>query len=249
MHGVDRKPRPVVDRHAQRARDPDHDADRQQHERDRAGAARQVPVGARSERGVRLRGSRRRLQGARDREILACLGPPAQVKRGPVVADEATREPQRGKPRGRAAAAHDRGGARDVCVQTTGGRHARRSPAAVCRQAGRWVQQMVNDGSARTTPPARRGARRRQTAGLQRDGLTRSVGVGPVVVGHTYPPPLGRRWTGGGDVAAEADEHSAAGGPRSISRRVVGGERLRGRAEVEGRARPDRSPFRPRRRL
>src|SRR6185437_14123253 len=51
MHGVDGKPRPAGRREAHRADDPEHHARGQQHQRNRAGAAREIPIRARAERG------------------------------------------------------------------------------------------------------------------------------------------------------------------------------------------------------
>jgi hypothetical protein len=77
------------------------------------------------------------------------------------------------------------------------------------------------------------GARGGQRAVVDAHGLALGVGPGVVPVRDPHRPAAGWRLPRGGQVAAQADQHPAAGGPVRTRGGPVGAERLGGRAEVQ----------------
>ena len=190
---------------------------REQDERDRAGAAAQVPQRARAGGG----------------EDHAATGQAPTVTTAPVRVDEPRGQAERLEPPRRGRSAHDRGGARRVGVHARGGGDADGPPHRRGRLAGGGVDDVV-DGRARRAatgapsvldvarPPPR-------TVTL----LAVGVGAGAVVVGHADEPAAGRDGPGGRHVAAEVDERRRPGRRRDGRRGAVGGQGLGRRAEIE----------------
>ena len=221
VQAVDEEPRqPGGGAPAQRPRDAEDDGRREEDERDRAGAAAQVPERAR---------------GGRD-DHAASLGQAPTCTTAPVGVDEPRGQAERLEPCRRVRAADDRGGARGVRVHARRRGHAHGAPGRRGRLAGRRVDDVMDDPPA-PAPPAHAGARRRQRAAAQRDPLPRRAGPGAVILGDVDRPAAGRDRSGGRDVAAEAHQRRRPRRRRDGGRGAVGREGLRGRAEVEARAR------------
>ncbi len=166
--------------------DAEHDGQRQQQQRDDAGRARQVPVGAAADdrewqRSIpRLAALARadRCAGQcadrRDRAVAARLQPRRQLELGRASP----------APSGRARAR--RWQAMFASAQLVGG-HADRAPARVRWGPGRGVDDVVHRAAFVTPTPDGR-ARRRQAARADRDRLPGRCGVAAVVVGHVDAP-------------------------------------------------------------
>ena len=87
--------------------------------------------------------------------------------------------------------------------------------------------------TAGARPATHAGSGARQAPGGDRDDRPGTVQRAGVVVRDPQGP--ASRWgvTGDGDVAAQADQHPASGRHYGRPRRAIGGQRLRGRAEIE----------------
>ena len=142
-------------------------------QRDRAGAAGQVPVGARPDgcEHARSRGHLVRRARPRRRSSPSAGQPATWRDAAPSSRDEPARQAQRREPAERALAADDRGRAGDVGVQAGGGGDADRAPDGA-RPAGPVAgSTQVVDGRARRRPAADGRARGGQAAGAERDPL------------------------------------------------------------------------------
>ena len=147
-------------------------------------------------------------------------------------ADQPARQPERLEPRHGSLSPDDRGGARDVRVETARGRDADGPPFALNRVARGGIDEMVRGARVRA-PPAHHGARCGQSPGLKRDPLTRRVLARAVVIGDSHPPPAQYRLTRDCKVAAERDERAALRGLAGGGGRAVGRQGLGGGAQIE----------------
>ena len=82
-------------------------------------------------------------------------------------------------------------------------------------------------------PAAHLGSRARQTPGGNRDDRPGTVQRGGVVVGDPHGPASRRGVAGDGDVTAQPDQNPTSSRGRGRPRRPIGGQRLRGCAEIE----------------
>ena len=84
-----------------------------------------------------------------------------------------------------------------------------------------------------------RRARGGESTGAQRDPLAGSVDAGAVVIGHPDPPAVRRGRTSDRQVPTEGHKHATTGGRVRRRRRMVRGQSLGGRTEVENHAASD----------
>ncbi len=203
---------------AQRPRDAEDDGRREEDERDRAGAAAQVPERARRRPRRSCRVPRPRADvhdGARSGST-SRAGRPSDSSHAGASA-----------PRTIAAVLAVFASTHDAAVDAHG------APGRRGRLAGRRVDDVM-DGAPAPAPAADAGARRRQrAAATARSRWPRRAGPGAVVVGDVDRPAAGWDRSGGRDVATEADQRRRPRRRRDGGRGAVGREGLRRRAEVE----------------
>ena len=126
---------------------------------------------------------------------------------------------------------HDRSGRRRVRINAGTRGDGDRPPNLASGKARPRIHDVMH-GSAAARPPPDGRARRRQAAGVDADGLAR-LWIAVVVVGDPDQPSTLRYAACHRDVSAQAHEYAAADDVGGACGGAVGGERLRGRTEIQ----------------
>ena len=134
---------------------PEHDADRQQHERHRTRGPGEIPVGARSGDGEDPAHANAAVGRRVKRQVLALRRPAGEVPDPALGVDQPARQAERLEPRRSAVTADDRRRARDVRVETRRGGDARGAPTRFDRSPGGRIDQVVGVARRRSSTAGR----------------------------------------------------------------------------------------------